>query len=274
MSLKYIAPGSWFSLEYPVGWHEFEDAEDTFLFYNPDKWSGNFRISAYRGEDDTFADCCMQDELQHIPGSRKVKVGRWNCVYSVESFQENGTWYATHVWITGSKDISVECSFTTLKGESVRVAESILSSLHIRQKEDKPLREIIPVRVLEINAINSGFDNAVSTIKKKLTKDFTSVYSDMESIQKVMEGGSLDKKQRQPWMDMGFAWGAILYNEIDGMEWVTVIDGSKEYPALRFRDTDVMACPGELIWNRVKQGKACDLKAEFAKIRSEVEKVI
>ncbi|MGN1219120.1 MAG: DUF3805 domain-containing protein, partial [Phocaeicola sp.] len=23
--MKYISPGSWFSLEYPAGWHEFED---------------------------------------------------------------------------------------------------------------------------------------------------------------------------------------------------------------------------------------------------------
>lgn len=30
--MKYISPGSWFSLEYPAGWHEFEDTEDSFLF--------------------------------------------------------------------------------------------------------------------------------------------------------------------------------------------------------------------------------------------------
>ena len=42
--MKYIAPGGWFSLEYPAGWREFEDTEESFLFYDPDKWSGNFRI--------------------------------------------------------------------------------------------------------------------------------------------------------------------------------------------------------------------------------------
>lgn len=33
--MKYISPGSWFSLELPAGWHEFEDAEDSFLFTIP-----------------------------------------------------------------------------------------------------------------------------------------------------------------------------------------------------------------------------------------------
>ena len=36
--MKYIAPGGWFSLEYPAGWREFEDTEESFLFYDPDKW--------------------------------------------------------------------------------------------------------------------------------------------------------------------------------------------------------------------------------------------
>ena len=26
--MKYIAPGGWFSLEYPAGWREFEDTEE------------------------------------------------------------------------------------------------------------------------------------------------------------------------------------------------------------------------------------------------------
>ena len=42
--MKYISPGSWFSLEYPSDWREFEDTEDSFLFYNPDKWMGKFSV--------------------------------------------------------------------------------------------------------------------------------------------------------------------------------------------------------------------------------------
>ena len=41
--MKYISPGGWFSLEYPMGWHEFEDTEESFLFYNPDRWTGNLK---------------------------------------------------------------------------------------------------------------------------------------------------------------------------------------------------------------------------------------
>lgn len=272
--MKYISPGSWFSLEYPTGWNEFEDAEDSFLFYNPEKWSGNFRISAFRGDNTSYANECMDYELKNNRTARIVKVGEWDCAYSTENFQENGNWYTSHLWVTGKGEISVECSFTVAKGESPKQAEGIISSLKVRGSKDKPWSEIIPVRVLEINTINEYFDWAVSTIKKQLTKDFTSSEADIASIQKVMDSGKFSNNQRQAWESFGVAFGAILVNEMDGMEWVTVIDGKTEVPALRFADTDVMVYPLQLVWGRVKNGKSCSLKAEFEKIKNEVENAL
>lgn len=268
---KYISPGSWFSLEYPDSWCEFEDSEDCFLFYNPDKWTGNFRISAYRGNSLAYANECLEDELHQVRGAKKVKVGSWDCAYSSESFQENGVWYTTHIWVTGRGEISVECSFTVAKGESPKAGEAIVASLKVRNVSDKPVKEVIPVRILEINQINENYDWAVSTVKKQLTKDFTGTEADLENLQKVIDSGRFNPKQRQAWESFGTAFGVILVNEMDGMEWVTVIDGQKESPALRFRDSKVMVNPISLIWDKAKSGQPCDLKAEFERIKNEVE---
>lgn len=43
--MKYISPGGWFSLEYPMGWHEFEDTEESFYSII---LTGGQVISAYR----------------------------------------------------------------------------------------------------------------------------------------------------------------------------------------------------------------------------------
>ncbi|WP_304240131.1 DUF3805 domain-containing protein [Phocaeicola plebeius] len=268
---KYISPGSCFSLEYPDNWCEFEDSEDCFLFYNPDKWTGNFRISAYRGNSSAYANECLEDELHQVRGAKKVKVGSWDCVYSSESFQENGVWYTTHIWVTGRGEISVECSFTVAKGEIPKAGEAIVASLKVRNVSDKPVKEVIPVRILEINQINENYDWAVSTVKKQLTKDFTGMAADLENLQKVIDSGRFNPKQRQAWESFGTAFGVILVNEMDGMEWVTVIDGQKESPALRFRDSKVMVNPISLIWDKAKSGQPCDLKAEFERIKNEVE---
>ena len=61
---KYISPGSWFSLEYPADWNEFEDTEDTVLFYNSSRWNGNFRISATQGKADSYGTDCLRAELK------------------------------------------------------------------------------------------------------------------------------------------------------------------------------------------------------------------
>ena len=194
--MKYISPGGWFSLEYPMGWHEFEDTEESFLFYNPDRWTGNFRISAYKDEAADYGPQCIAYELKENTSSTLVKVGKWDCAYSAETFQEEGAWYTTHIWMTGEENLSFECSFTVSKGGDKHPAEEIIRSLQIRKEGVSHPREIIPIRVLEIGEVNTAFEWASTAIKKQLTKDFTASESDIDSIQQVMDSGRFQTQQR------------------------------------------------------------------------------
>ena len=272
--LKYMSPGSWFSLEYPLGWHEFEDAEDSFLFYNPDKWSGNFRISAFRGEHADYAAECVDYELQNNVAAKRVQVAGWACAFSKEDFQEEGVDYTSYLWVTGKGEISIECSFTVNQGESPKIAEQIIESLKVRKATDKPWKEVIPLRVLEINSINEAYEWAVATIKKQTTKGFSAQETDLANLQRVIDSGKFNKTQRPTWESFGIVFGTILVNEMDGMDWVTFIDGSKEMPALRFADSKLLYFPTEMIWNKVRKGESCDLMALYAQIKEEVEKVL
>ena len=268
--MKYISPGGWFSLEYPAAWSEFEDTEESFLFYNPNQWNGNFRISAYKDTSKEYGRQCIAYELKNNPTSTSVKVGDWDCAYSAETFQEAGEWYTTHIWVTGKDDICFECSFTVAKGAGRIVAEEIIRTLVVRN--DKEGLEIIPIRILEIGDVNAAFDWASTTVKKTLTKDFTSQEADIDKLQKLVDGGKIQLNQRVAWESIGLAFGTILENEMDGMTWVSVIDGSKEYAALQFEN--LLYNPAALVWNKVKAKQPVDLKAEFARIKSEVEAVM
>ena len=163
--MKYIAPGGWFSLEYPAGWREFEDTEESFLFYDPDKWSGNFRISAYRGADTNYGKECVSYELKENPAAELTLIRGVQSAYSVDSFQEEGIWYTSHFWVIDCRDICVECSFTVAKGGDKTVAENIIASIEIRHENKAYPKEIIPIRVLEIGEVNSAYEWASSTIK-------------------------------------------------------------------------------------------------------------
>ncbi len=272
--MKYISPGSWFSLEYPDSWHEFEDTESSFLFYNPDVWTGNFRISAFQGSDSHYAKDCIAYELQQTDGAEYRRVGAWECAYSVETFQEDGNRYSTHLWVTGKDSISVECSFTVRLGDDISVAERIIRSLKLRAENDSLWKDIIPVRVLEISLINEAYEWAVSVIKKQLSKDFTAGKKDIINLQAIIDSGRFGNEQSAVWKKFGIVFGAILVNEIDGMAWVTVIDGKKEFPALRFLDTDLIVYPSEIIWEEKRKNRSCSLEAVYERVISAVETVL
>ena len=126
---------------YPADWNEFEDGEGSFLFYNPNEWTGNFRISAYKG-DTAYGRESVKQELKENTSATLVKIGRLDCAYSKEMFEEEGTYYTSHLWIAGIDDVAFECSFTVRKGEPVAEAESIIASLEIRRVGQKYPAEI------------------------------------------------------------------------------------------------------------------------------------
>ena len=86
---KFISPGAWFSMNYPSDWNEFEDGEGSFLFYNPEVWTGNFRISAFKGKAGYGKDVIRQ-ELKENDSASLVKVGRGNVRIAKKCFRRRG----------------------------------------------------------------------------------------------------------------------------------------------------------------------------------------
>ena len=125
---KFISPGAWFSMVYPETWSEFEGGEGAFLFYNPSEWTGNFRISAYKGNPE-YGKESIRQELDENPLSKHVKVGRMACDYSQETFEEDGTCYTSHIWITGIGNKLVFQSFFCSDECNFRVFIMILDGI-------------------------------------------------------------------------------------------------------------------------------------------------
>lgn len=267
---KFVSPGCWFSMIYPADWSEFEDEADSFLFYNPDQWSGNFRISAFREDEKspsyaTFGEEACEGELHANPSARKVVVGEFPCAYSTESFEEEGRNYVTHVWITGKGDTSFECSFTTTADGDIQIAKEIISSLAVRHANEKYPSERIPVRLSEIYLINEAYKWTADLVKQQLTVDFQGLESDLDNLQKAIDKMQLSAKKHDSWMNIGIALCCILSNEIDGLEWNTLIDGNRETPVLT--SDDKVIDPMKLVWSKVK-------KQEFVSVSQSYEEAV
>ncbi|MEQ3106342.1 DUF3805 domain-containing protein [Bacteroides salyersiae] len=264
---KFISPGAWFTMVYPSDWNEFEDGEGSFLFYNPDTWTGNFRISAFKADAATrgamdYGKEAVKQELKENPSASLVKIGKLACAYSKEMFQEEGAYYTTHIWITGIGNVAFECSFTVPKGGSVKEAEQVIGTLDIRKDGQKYPAEVIPVRLSEIYVINEGYEWAVNTVKKELKKDFQGLEEDLPKLQQVIDSGVIGKKKKEEWLAIGITVCTILVNEAEGFEWMTLIDGNREVPVLQYKDGKLID-PLKLFWSKVKNDETCDVEEVF-----------
>ena len=258
-SKRFIAPGGWFAMSYPAAWNEFEDGEGSFLFYNPDLWDGNFRISAFRGNS-AYAEANLQNELRQRPAAQLVRVGEWRCAYSTEELEEHGVAYTTHWWVTGMGDLSIECSFTVKRGESIEQARAVVASLEIRDLQQKYPAEIIPVRLWEIWQIDEAYATLEHEVKSRYALDFQGTEEDIPQLQRLMDEAGWSRKKRDSWIAVGMVLCVILANEIDGYEWRTLVDGNREAPVLqRLADGSVID-PLKLVWSRVKAGEPVQLE--------------
>lgn len=255
---RYISPGAWFAMDYPADWSEFEDSEEAFLFYNPDEWTGNFRISAYRGEGD-FGAQSVSRELHDNPSATPCRIGRLHCAYSCEDFEEDGHPYTTHLWVAGLDDIAFDCSFTVPRGASKEEAEQVIASLQVRRPDTKYPPEIIPIRLSEIVQIDEAYERISTLVKDTLKKDFQGLEEDLPNMQQLVDEGRIPAKKRELWLAMGITLCVILTNEADGMEWRTLIDGNREAPVLIYPGSDLLIDPMKLVWSKVKAGQPCNL---------------
>ncbi|MDR0891752.1 MAG: DUF3805 domain-containing protein [Mediterranea sp.] len=251
-SKKFISPGAWFEMHYPAQWAEFGDGEESFLFYNPDVWTGNFRISVFKGEAG-YGQESVQLELTENSSATTVRIGTTEAAYSQIMFEEEGTYYTTHLWVLGMENITIECSFTVPKGGSIQEAEAIIATLAIRHEGEKYPAELIPVRLAEIYQINAAYDWITELVKDDLKKDFQGTEEDLEHIQQIVDSGTIGPKKRDEWLAIGLTVGTILVNEVEGMEWQTLIDGNREAAVLRYQGRTID--PMKLVWSRVKAGQ-------------------
>ena len=242
---KFISPGAWFSMIYPAEWNEFEDGEGSFLFYNPSEWTGNFRISAYKGSA-TYGKEAVCQELKENPSATSVKIGNLECAYSREMFEEDGAYYTSHLWIAGTGDIAFECSFTVNKGAKYPIYIFL-----------------IPVRLSEIYQINEAFEWVTTTVKEQLKKDFQDAEEDLVSMQQIIDSGVIAPKKKEAWLSFGIVLCVILANEVDGLEWMTLIDGNREAPVLQNSTTGEWLDPMKLGWSKVKAGESCNLTETY-----------
>ena len=269
---KFISPGSWFAFDYPGEWFEFSEEADCFLFYNPEKWDGNFRISAYRDASSSFGDMMMRQALK-TSNAKLSKVGRWDTIYSAEFFTEQLVEYVTHCWTIGCGQTCVECSFTAPVEEHLGVVNAIIASLEILQPRETFHNKYIPSRVSEVYFIESCYATIEELGMKLFKERFRDLDYNVRLLQKIAQRPELTK---QLGADAGAVMGVVLCTllseNIEGLEWNTFVNGKVEAPVLMYGTTCV-ARPMLLFGKQGALLSEVELADVIGEIRERIEEV-
>lgn len=256
MTKKFISPNMWFEFEYPSTWFEFEDGEGSFLFYNPDVWDGNFRISGFKGETPNYGEEFVRDEADYNLKLKPYNLPLGDAAYEVSYFDQDEHEFASHRWYIGLRDMGFVCTYTVLKNSSIALAEQIIKSIQVRDLSEKYPAEIIPIRLSEIYVIDEAYETTAKFVKDTFSKDFQGIEEDVATLDKILKDQLYPVKKRDRWLELGLTLAVILANEVEGIEWRTLIDGNREAPILFYTPTGVIIDPLKLVWSRVKAGES------------------
>ncbi len=261
---QFIAPGGWFSMTYPESWFESEDTPDSFLFYNPNIWSGNFRVSAFQEEGNThYGKKAVNDFMREEKIAHKVQVGEHTAAYLAYPVEEDGNKYTMHIWLVDLEHLAAECTFICPQGGEIADAVEVVESLTPRYAHKKYPAELITPRVAEISVINEAYHKMSELVSEHTNKNFQGRDEDITALMEALGKGDYSHKKRDIWLAVGITLCVILAEEVEGLEWRTLIDGNREDPVLYHPGKDLTIDPMKLVWSKKKRKLDCDLKEVY-----------
>lgn len=75
-------------------------------------------------------------------------------------------------------------------------------------------------------------------VKKKLSKELSSTEKDLLLLQQLLDKSYLSLDLSWVCGYLATVIGVIVLNEVEGVNWVTLIKGKKEFPALFFQSSE------------------------------------
>ena len=96
--------------------------------------------------------------------------------------------------------------------------------------------------------------------------------SDLDLLQRVVDDRILEPSETYLLQCLGIALGQVFVNKTP-LEWVTVEDEYGRDPALRYPGTTVLVFPLTMISKRVEEGRDVEVRALFATVADQVQRM-
>jgi hypothetical protein len=115
----------------------------------------------------------------------------------------------------------------------------------------------------DIDRVARQLLHADSVVKEIVGRALDGSRDDLTTIQSVLDAGAIDRAATYTLQALGLAFGKVLIEQNSGFDWWMVEDEFGRDPAIRFKQTPLLAFPMTMISKRLEAGEQVDVETLF-----------
>ena len=136
-----------------------------------------------------------------------------------------------------------------------------------RQKIEAPTED-------DISSIARDIIHADDVCKEVLGIGLDGTHADLPRIQQLLDSGFVAREATYTLQALGMAFGKVFVNDNADYDWWMVQDEYGRDPAIRFRQTTLLAFPRTMLSKRVEDGETIDISGLYDQLRRRLSELI
>ena len=126
----------------------------------------------------------------------------------------------------------------------------------------------------DIDHIARQLIHASGLVEEVLGAGLSGEPSDLAMLQNVLDKKVIEREATYSLQALGMAFGKVFVNNNEGYDWWMVEDEYGRDPAVRYRDTSLLAFPQTMISKRVEDGEDVAVVELYEGLKSHLQRVL
>ena len=134
-------------------------------------------------------------------------------------------------------------------------------------------QQIEPPNAAHIDFIARRFVHADELVKTVIGERLTGGEEDLVRIQRVLDSRTVEREATYSLQALGIAFGKVFIENTPDYDWWMVEDEYGRDPAIRLKQTTLLAFPQTMISKRIEDGEEVDVLALYRGLQEQLEEI-
>jgi hypothetical protein len=111
----------------------------------------------------------------------------------------------------------------------------------------------------DVDYIARAIIHAEQVVAESLNAELNGSVNDLSLIQRLLDGGTIDRESTYTLQSLGLAFGRVFINATPDYDWWMIDDECGRDPAVRYRESSLLFHPQTMISKRIEDGEMVDV---------------